>query len=131
MLAMGLYARIGPGRSGMGADADTVAVQAAARAHTSDMRPGMHAAIAHAGAGANDMANMAAGGDAMLANARARADTADMGTRSDAIAADMGADANAQHFDISADGMGREGRQKGQHIDRGSERFHRRIHWGS
>ena len=74
---------------------------------------------------------MAARRDAVMVHARARADTADMGTRSDAIAADMGADANPQHFDISADGMGREGRQKGQHIDRGSERFHRRIHWGS
>jgi hypothetical protein len=99
MRATALHARIGLGRTGMSADANAMAVQPATRADIGDMGAGMDTAIAHASAGADDMARMPASGDTMLADARAGTDTADMGACTHAMLVNLGANPHAQDID--------------------------------
>jgi hypothetical protein len=114
--------RAGTDGGDMGARADAVAVKAATRAHRCDMRAGMHAPVAHTGAGADHMTNMTACGDAVLANARAGANTADMGARADAMLVDMGADADAQDMDTQVNRIG-SGDEQCQGTKRGGKDF--------
>jgi hypothetical protein len=108
----------------MRARADAMFVQRAACADRPDMRAGMHTAIADTGAGGHDPSGMAARGDAMAINARPRADRSDMGARAHAMFADMRAYPHTQYVNIRANGIGRNGRQKGECEDRSGERFH-------
>lgn len=103
--------RAGSGRSHMRACADAMAVKPATCSDGTDMRAGMHTAIADAGAGAHNRSGMAACANAVTVNARTRTDTADMRARAHAMAADMRADADTQDMDICADGISRDGRK--------------------
>jgi hypothetical protein len=114
-------------RAGMTASRDAVTIQFAARGDMADMRAGMDAAVADTGAGPNHRTGMTARGDTMLVNAGARADAADMSTRANTFAADMRTDTDAQNIDLGTHGKGRDGREDGQHKDRGGEHFHRNI----
>ncbi len=72
---------------------------------------------------------MAARGNAMAIDARARADRPDMSARAHAMFADMRAHPDTQNIHIRADGIGRNGREKGECEERSGERFHLVIPW--
>jgi hypothetical protein len=58
--------------------------------------------------------------------ARARADAADMRARAYAMFADMRTNPNAQYLHISADSIGRDGREERTCEEQSSEHFHLR-----
>ena len=113
----------------MRARADAMIIQGAACADRSDMRTGVHTAITDAGASSHDRAGMAARGNAMAIDSCARADRSDMGARAHAMFADMRAHPDTQYVHIRVDGIGRNGREKCECEERGSERFHLIIPW--
>jgi hypothetical protein len=93
------------------------------------MSPRMHAAIADASARSHDRAGMAARGNAMAIDTRARANWPDMGARAHAVLSDVRAYPDTQNFDVSANGIGRNGREKCECEERNSEDFHLVISW--
>ena len=115
MAVASMDANAGFGRADMRAGAYAVRTDTAARAHRTDMGPGMHAVPAHTGTNADHRAGMTAGIDAVIADTGASADRADMGPGADTMLADMRAHANAQHFHTPADiGKSSGRRQKGE-----------------
>ncbi len=110
----------------MRARADAVPVKSSTGADRPDMRAGMHTPIAHTGAGAHDMPDMAAGANAVAVHVRASTDTADMRAGTHPMAADMRADTNPQ--DMNAQFNRRGGRrQQRQGADGGGKNFHGRC----
>jgi hypothetical protein len=109
--------------------ADAMIIQGAACADRSDMRAGVHTAIADTGAGGHDRAGMAARGNAMAIDSCARANRSDMGASAHAMFADMRAHSDTQYVHIRADGIGRNGREKRECEEASRERFHLVIPW--
>ena len=133
MARAGIYASAnGPD---MGARADAVTVKSATRTDGCHMRAGVHAVVAHTGAGAYHRSDMATRGDAMLANARTRAGAEHMAARTDTVLVNVHVSAHAQHIDakINSTGVSRceQRHQQGHSANGNGELFHgENTSWG-
>jgi hypothetical protein len=120
--------RTSAGRSYMRTGSYAVTIKPTARTDGCDMRPGMHAMVAHTRTGAHHRPDMAACGDAMLANARARTRTENMSARADTVLVDVHVSAHSQHIHAKINRIGprcEQGHHQGHGANSDGKLFHR------